>query len=174
MPPPEDRPEQSAAVQGRRGDEIEHGQHEVDQGKPCEHPDHQLGHPGKAQEDRYGEKGGGDDHADQRPHGGDSQLGTGIRCVAGEARDAAEQPQRDALDGDPVAAGDDRVREFVGQQGQEEDRTGCQATDGVGNRRCTGVQEREAAGRQPERDQAEDNQHAPVDPDVDAGNPSES
>ena len=58
-----------------------------------------------------------------RAGGRDPELRAGGRHRAAELGDAAEQPERDALDLHPVAPGDDRVRELVGEQRGEEERS---------------------------------------------------
>src|ERR687888_2732853 len=59
---------------------------------------------------------------DQRPGNRDAKLGAGTGEHALELRDAAEEPERDPFDRDPLSACPQRMPELVQQQRAEEER----------------------------------------------------
>ena len=61
-----------------------------------------------------------EDERHERPGDRDLELRAGRARVARHLRDAAEEPQVDAADLDPLAAGDERVAELVQDERDEE------------------------------------------------------
>src|SRR4029453_13764568 len=99
---------------------------------------------------------------------GYSKLGAGAREPTFELRDAAEQPQRDRVDLDPLAAGDPRMPELVKKDRRQEQQGGDDPHRDVGAVGEPRVLRREDAFRQRPRDQREDGDQAPVEPTLDA------
>ena len=106
--------------------------------------------------------------AGQRAGAGDPRLGGRARRFAAQFGDPAEQPQGDALHRNPVTAGHQRVRQFVGQQRGQVHGGGQDSGQHVGQRGLVRVDRREVPGGQAERDQSENDRSAPVHPDRDA------
>src|SRR5439155_14529688 len=110
---------------------------------------------------------------DERTGNRDPELGTPAREGAAETGDAAEEPQRDALDLHALAPRLERVPQLVQKQRAEEEDGGREAHCQVVALRETGVLRGEDARDERPEDEREDDEPAPVDADPDSGDPAE-
>ncbi len=111
----------------------------------------------------------GEGEVGDRSGDGDAQLCAGRGRFRLEPGEAAEQPQRDALDLDALVPGHERVAHLVCQQGGEEEQRRDDARGPVGRRGVAGRVDGEAVGREQPGVERRDHQHAPAEPDADSG-----
>ncbi len=107
---PDDGPQHTPAIERKAGDQVEESQDEVDF--------HQI--EGRSSQDREllpeevdGAEKAGEGEADDRAGNGNAELRARGLGLTGNLGDAAEGEQSDALDGDMVAHGDDRMTQLV-------------------------------------------------------------
>jgi hypothetical protein len=117
---------------------------------PSQVTENSHGQPVRAGQQEPGRDGAEDDAEGEAGHWSrcrDTKVGAGRTGLALQLGDATTQPQGDALDPDAVAARQDRVRQFVGEDRGEEQ---CGRDDG-GGEICAPASarqdEREPAGR---------------------------
>ena len=103
----------------------------------------------------------------------DAELVVAVVRFGAELRHAAEQPERDAVDRLALAARDDRVRELVGEDRGEEQHDREHRGREVRAVRVGRERGKLAAGERAHEQHA-DHQQAPVDADLDAGDPTEA
>lgn len=119
-----DRPEHPPAVERIAGDQVEHGEDEVDRAEPAGRGgDRTRRAPfqAPAQAPRDGDAADPDRDARDRSRRGHPELDPRRRRLALDAGDAAEREQRDGPDLQSVRPPQQGVRELVGQQGHEEE-----------------------------------------------------
>ena len=108
----------------------------------------------------------------ERPDRRGHELGHGARGLALEARNAAEQEERDPVDGDAELPGDERVRELV-EDHRDEEQNGRDDRGRDGGRRApVGVPAGECGGEAPPH-QERDEDPRRVDCDLDAEDAAE-
>ena len=118
---PDRGPQHPSAVHGKTRKHVERSQQEVDRAeRPEQRRPRQGTHLVRHQPEPEQEH--PEHHRQRRPGQRDLRL---VACRRGLPRDlggSAEEEERDAVDGDPLALRHDRVRQFVGEQrGEEED-----------------------------------------------------
>jgi hypothetical protein len=173
-PPPQQRPQQPAAVERGRRDQVEQGQRDVDDGEVVQDGHGQSAGAGQPRQDGGRREQRGEDETGQRADTGDAELRPRGPRAAAQPGDPAEQPQRDALHLDPVAPGDQRVGQLVREERGEEGRRGHQGGGGVGQAAAAGQDQREPAQRQATGDDQHDHQDAGVHADPDAGDAAQT
>src|SRR6266851_3409201 len=166
---PDQRLQNPPSVQREGGEQVEHAEQDVDVAQPGQGGGQQARVGATAKCDRKEEKHHAQHQAGEGADEGDPRLRTGRAALAAEAGYAAEQPERDALDFHAAAHGDDGVSELMGKQGGQvdegrDDTRGPVRAGGVAGRGRRQQADREAPG-----DQRGDDQKAPVEPHVDAG-----
>jgi hypothetical protein len=116
--PGEQRAEDAAAVHREAGEEVERGEREVHEREVAEDE------PREVQRGRERLEGdvaaGGERDADGGAGERDVELLVPLLGLVAEAGDAAENPERDGVDGEAVPHGDDGVSEFVEDDAGEE------------------------------------------------------
>ena len=165
LAPPEDRAEQPAAVEREGGHQVEHPQGRVDEGEPAEEVGDQWRarshEPEPSGDDRHREAGQGPDPRDQG-------LRAGALRLAVQARHAPEQPQGDAGHLHTAAPCHQSVGQLVGEQARVERGGAGQRREPVSGSCLAGDLLREQVHREGPRDQAENEDQAPVQADLDA------
>ena len=115
--PPEDGAEHPAAIERITGDQVEQDQAHIDDREVAGQARQGL----TAGDERLHR---GEQHcqeeADQRPGDGDPEFGSGARRFRSDLRDATEQEQRDAADGDAATQCYDGMPHFMEQHAREE------------------------------------------------------
>ena len=171
---PDDRGEDAAAVERGARQQVEHAEHEIDE-TDVERNRRQK--TAVAERRRESERGSdeGDAEADARRGSGDrdEKLAARVLGFVLEAGDAAEQPQGDAFDALAAALRDERVRELVGEDRGEEHGGGEDRGRPVGAA-GVGFEVGEHARGEGVREQASDEEQAPVDTDLDAADAAEA
>ena len=147
---PGDGAQDASAVEGEAGEDVEHGEDDVDEGEVLQHRSQgrgaAAGEPGEAEDDEgEGEAGGGSG-------GGDEELLAGGTGLAREVGDAAEDEQRDAGHGQPATDGDHRMGELVQEHGHEHEHGGHDSEQPVARDASL-----EALGEEAVREQEGDN-----------------
>src|SRR5579864_875816 len=117
--PPDNRAQDAAAVERVSGNQIEYGQREVDIAEPEQHR-----HPGigsrLANEVRPSHADSADDGASERTDERHPEFDGGAGGIFFDLRDAAQGEQRDFLDRQSVGARDQRMRQLMQEQRNEE------------------------------------------------------
>ncbi len=162
-PRPDDRREDATPVERRTRQQVEDGEHDVHHAQPRRHDGQQTaGRLHRVQPVRQREERAAEHHARRRSDRRDLQLRLRARSFVLQAGDAAEQPQRDALDLLAVALRDERVRELVGEDRREEQDGAEDPRREVGAVRVGG-HGREQRARERADDHHRDDEQAPVD-----------
>jgi hypothetical protein len=164
---PDDRPQDPPTVQREARDQVKEPQDQVDAHQPDagrgQVGDGPVQPPEASEEPGHAETG-------QRSDDGHAELRARILRLPGDLRHSAEDEQSDALDGDAVAQGDDRVAEFVDQDRSEEEDAGQGTQPPVGGAGQRWVLRWEIPDRQGPGDQSEDQEPTDVQPHRDAQN----
>src|SRR3954451_24137263 len=163
---PEGGSEHAASVEWQRGQEVEEEEDEVDVAEPrgdavCHL--RQARFPGEEDEHRP------EDERHEGARDRDPKLRPGTRKHSSELGDAAEEPERDALDLDSFALGLERVPELVHEQRGEEEKRRDDRHAGVSALVVAGVRARKDPGRERPNDEREDDRPAPVHAEANAG-----
>ena len=115
--------EHAATVEGRAGQEVEDGEDDVDDPEIDRDRREQAAVGERRVE---AECRGDEDRAEREAHGRardrDEELAARVGRFVAQAGDAAEEPQRDALDPLAPPQRDERVRQLVGEDRGEEER----------------------------------------------------
>ena len=162
---PRDGAQDASAVEGEAGEDVEHGEDDVDEREVLQHRSEgrvaSACKHGEAEDDEgEGEAGGGSG-------GGDEELLAGGAGLAGEMRDAAEDEEGDAGHGQSAADGDHRVGELVQQHRHEHEDGGRDPEEPVASHASL-VALGEEPGREQESDNPQDEEPGGVDLDGDA------
>jgi hypothetical protein len=169
--PPERCTQHAAPVQRQRRGEVEREHGQVDVAEPGGGA---VERAREARERKHHERNPKSER-DERARDRDSKLGARARERPFELRDTAEQPQRDAVDLDPLASRLPRMAQLVKKQRGKEEERGDDG-EGEGEVRTLGedrVLGWEHARRERPDDQREDDQPAPIDPDLNAAEAAE-
>lgn len=168
---PQRRPENPAAVKGCGGHEVEDAQYAVDPRQPAEGGDDELGAAGRSDPGGEEREGGRQGEADGGPDRGDPQIRTRAAGLTPQCGDAAQHPQGEALDFHSFPPGDQRVAHLVGEQRDVEGQPTDQRGDQVGGLASAGRLLGELGGGQAPHHQPEDHERAPVDAQLEPGDP---
>jgi hypothetical protein len=114
---PQDRAQDSAAVERKTGDEVEKAQQQVDREEVA--GDH--ANPRLVDKGRHGEGDPGQHEAGQWPNYRDQEFGGGGLGIAGEVRHATKDEQRYRRRLEPSGARHERVRQLVNEDGREQE-----------------------------------------------------
>ncbi len=164
-PHPQRGAQHAATIQGSSGNEVEHSQQGVQQGQVGQRRHHEVidaqpAHDPGQRAEHQGEPGAGGG-----PHHRDAEFDAGTSRFAPKPSEPAQQPQRDAFHHETVAAGHDRVREFVRQQRADQQNGSAHPGHGVREQGVPGQGQRQLVGGQPDGDEGDDADYAPVQPD---------
>ena len=94
---PQPGTQQATSVERERGDQVEEQQHRVGTRQPSDASFDKGRAASRIKRKRRDAKQDREDEADERPGNRDLDLGSRSRGVTPEARDAAEDPERDAI-----------------------------------------------------------------------------
>jgi hypothetical protein len=169
-PPPQNRPQYSAAVQRRPRQQVEHRENEVDDTQPGQHRRANGGVAGQAR--LRGHCGQSQEQQSQRdanrgPDRSDSEFSAWVVSLPLKPGHTAEHPQRDAIYPHIVALRDQRVRHLVREQREEEHKAGDQRRENPPTLLHLWLLKWEPRARQRPHHQSEDDEHAPVQADSD-------
>ena len=172
-PRPQRRGQHAATVEGRAGQEVEDGEDDVDDPEIDRDRREQAAVGERRVE---AECRGDEDCAEREAHGRardrDEELAARVGRFVAQAGDAAEEPQRDALDPLTPPQRDQCVRQLVGEDRGEEERGREHGRGPVGAARLRD-EVGEDAGREGAGDHDADHEQAPVHADLDPAEPAE-
>ncbi len=154
---PEDRPEDAPAVEREGGQQVEDREHQVQEPEVRQDDDQRRRRAGALGEHARAVEQGGERAAHDRSGDGHQELRPGVRRLAAELGDAAEDEEGDAADRHVEAPGDQRMRQFVQDQRCEEEDRADKRHGPVGRRRLA-FQDRgkDGLGERPDDDRHED------------------